>query len=127
MSEQILNNAATMPIATPKKKRHWFRNIFLIFVGLILLLVFLMILASNSGNFVARKDFMGVHLLNRNEGPITIVGITVNDSPDCTRFSDMKFPRTLKEGEELVYYVSCNAMRVKVQTHDGTETYYFSE
>ena len=82
--------------------------------------------------FDAARDGRVLEITNTGKKPLKIVGIKINDRPDCSisRLSIIEgpspFPLTLKIGDKLSLMSSCQIVRANVDTDQGSGAYSFN-
>ena len=82
--------------------------------------------------FDAQHDGKVLEITNAGSKPVKIIGITINDRPDCTIYrlsfvdNSPLFPSTLKIGDRVTLAGSCQIIRATVETDLGSYNYSFN-
>jgi hypothetical protein len=82
--------------------------------------------------FDAARDGRVLEITNTSKKPLKVVGIKINDRPDCV-ISRLSFvdgsplvPSVMKIGDQISLVSSCQIVRVSVETDQGSNTYSFN-
>jgi len=82
--------------------------------------------------FDAQHDGKVLEITNKGGKPVKIIGIAINDRPDCTIYrlsfvdNSPLFPSILKIGDRVTLAGSCQIIRVTIETDLGYNTYSFN-
>ena len=140
MSEQFSAPPPLPPTASkPKRNWRWLKIAAPILVGTLLLLRLLGSSHSPDLELVRRDLFDAAHdgrvleITNVGTKPIKLIGLTVNDRPDCNVYrldailgnSKPLFPSTLNIGDEVSITGPCQIIKATVETDQGSNSYSF--
>jgi hypothetical protein len=67
-----------------------------------------------------------LNIQNVGEAPVQINDVVVNDRADCAVLNVLPNGNLLKVGDSMILMPLCEAVRVKVTTATGSETYYLA-
>lgn len=75
------------------------------------------------------QDIPHIIIRSRDEKPVTVKSILVNDDEDCQSFMGMPmpspFPVTLKLGQEVSVISACEPVKIVVSTDRGDSSFSF--
>jgi hypothetical protein len=90
--------------------------------GVVVLLVLIGIFGSDP--LEVSYDGSLVKIQNVGDEPVEIKGVMINDRTDCAALNVMPQGNILKVGDSMILMPLCEAVRVKITTASGSDTYY---
>lgn len=67
-----------------------------------------------------------VKILNIGNEPVEIKGVMINDRTDCAVLNVIPLGNVLKVGDSMILMPLCEAVRIKITTAGGSDTYYLN-